>query len=173
VFKNNPFHRGGRRVPYVADKTTWTCNTCKQQAWVTMDGTDRGCGCGNAPGPRPLIADDPNHWSNLTLFDQGEYDLGGHELADDLRDPRDELIETLQEQLNLATEIALRQSATVTAARHLMRVLASHSATAPIFKLNDEHDDASIELIRHAVLDLQSTLEGTPTPALCLPERTH
>lgn len=157
---------GDERVPYVADNTTWTCNTCKQSAWVSRDGEKRGCGCGDHAGPRPLIADDPTHWSNFDPIAVGNTVE---------TDSRDELIETLTAQLEMATTIATRQARVVQSARHMMDVFMQRDAAGPIFVLNKdgEGSEADIELIRHAILDLHTALNGAEPPAFCLPERTH
>jgi hypothetical protein len=80
----------------------------------------------------------------------------------------DELLETIE----MLTEIVEGTTETLTAARHLMLVLVqTTTAGEPIFKLNVE-DDHQAEILRHAILRLNATLEGSDTPKLALTGRT-
>jgi hypothetical protein len=65
---------------------------------------------------------------------------------------------------------------TYRAASHLLEVLNMVGAkNAPVFTLNDsDHDDEHLAIIRHAVINLAATIEGSELPPLALPDRiTH
>lgn len=53
------------------------------------------------------------------------------------------------------------------AARHLIEVFGLAGTSGPLFILNNQdHDEKNIAVIRHAILDLQSKLDGTPLPEI-------
>ncbi len=59
------------------------------------------------------------------------------------------------------------------AAKHLLDAMNMIAADGrPVFAINgDIEDDASIETLRHAVIDLVSTIEGALPPAIAFPQR--
>lgn len=107
-------------------------------------------------------------------FDEKMLQVAHDALEADPRDPRDELIETLQEQLAMALGIAARSGAMVAAARHLMDVFNQVAGDGtPLFDINEAHVEGDREILRHAILDLNAKLAGSEAPAFCIPERTH
>lgn len=91
-----------------------------------------------------------------------------------LAEPYKELTQVQEEQIDLLMGMIEQQATIINAARHLIDVMHQRQASGPVFKLAEEGDDpASVQLIRHAVLDLVSKLDGMEAPELCLPERTH
>ena len=78
--------------------------------------------------------------------------------------------EALEAENKMLTELLGVHGETEAKARHLMNVLGLVSSSGkPCFYLNDQHDEEALDLIRHAILDLQATLDGTEPPALALP----
>lgn len=71
--------------------------------------------------------------------------------------------------LSTVTDLATEMTRQVEAARHLMNVLSMRTETgvAP-FRLNEDATTDNIEILAHAVLDLQAKLEGTEVPAFIL-----
>lgn len=60
------------------------------------------------------------------------------------------------------------------AARHLIETMNLIGADGkPLFSISNEHDNVSAGLLRHAVINLQATLDGAATPHLALPQETH
>jgi hypothetical protein len=91
------------------------------------------------------------------------------------RDPAADLAQVQDEQINLLMGMVERQAVQVSAARHLMDVMALRSLEGnPVFQLADGGEDpTSVEMIRHAVVDLWAKLDGHELPEFLLPERTH
>jgi hypothetical protein len=78
--------------------------------------------------------------------------------------------EELREENELLTETVQDYATTVAAARHLLQVMIQASAAGkPLFAINDEELDLqSRRMLRHAIISLDATLEGTEPPAIAL-----
>jgi hypothetical protein len=83
--------------------------------------------------------------------------------------------EDLQEENRMLVELLNEQAELRAKARFLMQVLAmTGSGNTPVFAVNKGQDDENVALIRHAILDLQSILEGdAPMPPLVYQGRTN